>query len=79
MANPRFILRNWIVQEAIEQAERDDARSLHALLERIRQPYETQAGDARYFARVRTVPASSRQLDALVLAMEGKKAKAPGG
>lgn len=50
-ANPRFILRNWIVQQAIEQAEQGDESAIHTLLALLRSPYEEQAGDAPYIAR----------------------------
>ncbi len=50
-ANPRFILRNWIVQQAIEQAERGDEDAIHRLLALLRNPYETQPGDTDYVAR----------------------------
>lgn len=50
-ANPRFILRNWIAQQAIEQAEQGDESAIHTLLKLLRNPYQTQTGDAPYIAR----------------------------
>lgn len=50
-ANPRFILRNWIAQTAIEQAEQGDEGLIHTLLDLLRKPYEEQAGDAPFVAR----------------------------
>ncbi|MDO4708461.1 MAG: YdiU family protein [Pseudomonadota bacterium] len=50
-ANPRFILRNWLVQAAIEQAEAGDESHIHTLLALLRNPYQEQTGDTRYIAR----------------------------
>ena len=50
-ANPRFILRNWLVQQAIEQAEQGDEGAIHRLLALLRNSYETQPGDTAYVVR----------------------------
>lgn len=50
-ANPRFILRNWITQQAIEQAEAGDESGIHTLLKLLRTPYQRQAGDTPYITR----------------------------
>lgn len=50
-ANPRFILRNGLVQTAIEQAEAGDERFIHTLLARLRTPYQPHPDDARLVAR----------------------------
>ena len=38
--NPRYILRNWIAQSAIEKAEADDFSEVRFLLELFRNPYQ---------------------------------------
>lgn len=50
-ANPRFILRNWLVQSAIEQAEQGDESAIHSLLELLRNPYQVQPSDTAYIVR----------------------------
>ena len=51
-ANPRYVLRNWLAQQAIEQAEGGDLDGVHALARVLRQPYTAQAG-GEAFARMR--------------------------
>ena len=50
-ANPKYILRNYLAQQAIEAAERGDydpVRELHAVLSR---PFDEQPGQERYAQR----------------------------
>ena len=38
--NPRYILRNWMAQRAIEMAENDDFSEVNFLLELLREPFK---------------------------------------
>lgn len=50
-ANPLYVPRNWLLQQAIDAAEADDLSELHALQAVMANPYEEQPGAARFAAR----------------------------
>lgn len=47
-ANPKFILRNYLVQEAIEDAEAGDLGRIRRLYERLQSPYADHPDDERW-------------------------------
>lgn len=40
--NPQYVPRNWLIQEAVADAERNDFKKVQFLLEVLRNPYEVQ-------------------------------------
>ncbi|WP_027328810.1 protein adenylyltransferase SelO [Marinimicrobium agarilyticum] len=49
--NPKYVLRNYMAQQAIDMAEQGDFSEIHRLQALLRRPYDEQPENQHYFAR----------------------------
>ncbi|MDP5007897.1 MAG: hypothetical protein NWQ13_02610, partial [Glaciimonas sp.] len=48
--NPKYVLRNYLAQTAIQKAQAKDFSEVHKLLQILEKPFEEQPEHARYAA-----------------------------
>ena len=58
--NPKYVLRNHLVQAAIEKAQTGDASEIDTLMKLLRKPFDEQPENERYFAEP---PASAKHIE----------------
>jgi uncharacterized protein YdiU (UPF0061 family) len=51
LANPKYVLRNYMAQKAIDAAEQGDLSELQVLLQLLEKPYDEQPEYECYFAK----------------------------
>ena len=48
LINPKYILRNHVAQQVVEQAQADDYNEVNTLLEVLQHPFDEQPGMERF-------------------------------